>query len=878
MIGGTIDRYTIESKLGEGGMGVVYKAHDPQLGRAVALKVLPPDKVADPGRRQRFVQEAKAASALNHPGIVTVHDIGSDAGTDFIVMEYIAGSTLDDVIPAQGLRPAAALRYAVAIADALSKAHAAGLVHRDLKPTNVMVASDGRLKILDFGLAKLLEIGATPEMTRTAQSDAGLVVGTAAYMSPEQARGETVDARSDIFSFGILLYEMLTGRRPFAADSAVGIMAKILNEDPPPPSVLAAVPPGLDQVIARCLRKDPARRYQTTADLKVVLEDLLAEVESGVLPAAAPVAAQSRSRTAAVAGALAAVAVLAAGAAAWRWWPSAPAVAPLTAVPLTTLPGNRRSPSFSPDASYLAFSWAPAETNNQDIYMQQGGAGAVLRLTTDARPDYGPRWSPNGTWIAFLRGTPGPEGVELRLVPPLGGSERKVADLRPRGFIREVSLSWCPDSTCVIVTDSSGNGQADLLFLVSLDGEKRQITTPGPGVFADSDPSLSPDGRTLVFRREVAPFTGSLYAMTLNEDRTAAGEPRRLTPFAPAAYSPSWTPDGTEIVYSASGALWRQGVTEGAVAQRLPFVGEDGVQPVISGPQSGGTSRLAYVRWLLDSNVWRIETSAPGAPATAPPVRLIASTRRDAFGMYTEDRRRLGFISGRSGDQEIWRSEASGDGAVQLTSQRANPGFPSWSPDGQVMAFMSNPTGNAEVFIVPADGGRPVNLSEHPATDTFPTFSRNGEWVYFNSFRSGPSMIWKVPRSGGAAVATGIGPTLRAIESPDGRYLYYVGSLTTDTVGPLWRVPVAGGAPVKIADGVNVTSFDVVENGVYFLDRVAGQGRLQYVNLATGVTSTVAANLGAIDFGIDVSADGRTILFTRTDSSVTDLMLVENFR
>jgi serine/threonine protein kinase len=279
MIGDTLDHYRIESKLGEDGMGVVYKARDIHLDRSVAIKVLPVDKVADPGRKQRFVQEAKAASALNHPNIVTIYDIRSQDGTDFIVMEYIEGQTLDELIAPKGMRPAPVLKYAVQIADALAKTHGAGILHRDLKPSNVMVTGEGRIKILDFGLAKLVEpADSSPDastLTARPLTEEGAVLGTVAYMSPEQAEGRKLDGRSDIFSFGSVLYEMVSGRKPFTGDSRLAMLTKILNEDPKSPGELAtSVPPELEKIILRCLRKDPARRYQTMADLKVALEDV----------------------------------------------------------------------------------------------------------------------------------------------------------------------------------------------------------------------------------------------------------------------------------------------------------------------------------------------------------------------------------------------------------------------------------------------------------------------------------------------------------------------------------------------------------------------------------------------------------------------------
>jgi len=261
MPGQSIAHYVVLEKLGEGGMGVVYQARDTRLDRLVALKFLPPERVADPDRKARFIREARAASALNHPNIITIHDIASEAGQDFIVMEYVAGQTLSQLISSKGLPPKEAIKYAVHIADALAAAHAKGIIHRDLKPGNVMVTGPegsghpGLVKVLDFGLAKLTEPSGPSESTATA------VVGTVAYMSPEQAEGIKVDARSDIFSFGAVLYEMLAGRRAFSG---------LMREEPAP---LLDVPPELDHIVTRCLRKNPDDRFQRAADLKQALEE-----------------------------------------------------------------------------------------------------------------------------------------------------------------------------------------------------------------------------------------------------------------------------------------------------------------------------------------------------------------------------------------------------------------------------------------------------------------------------------------------------------------------------------------------------------------------------------------------------------------------------
>jgi len=289
MIGQTLGHYRILSKLGEGGMGVVYSARDAHLDRRVAIKVLPAQAVANPERKRRFVQEAKAASALSHPNIITIYDISQADGVDFIAMEYVSGKTLEDLIRPKGLALGEALKYAVQIADALASAHAAGIVHRDLKPANIMVNEKGLVKVLDFGLAKLTEPKESDELTSTLtkidespRTEMGTVLGTVAYMSPEQAEGRPVDARSDIFSFGSVLYEMLTGRRAFCGNNKLSVMTAIVRDEPERVSALApVVPVELESLIARLLRKDPERRWQSMADVKVALTEIKEESSTG---------------------------------------------------------------------------------------------------------------------------------------------------------------------------------------------------------------------------------------------------------------------------------------------------------------------------------------------------------------------------------------------------------------------------------------------------------------------------------------------------------------------------------------------------------------------------------------------------------------------
>src|ERR1017187_5558761 len=278
-VGQRVAHYEIQEKLGEGGMGAVYRAYDTQLRRSVALKILPPEYASDPERRSRLLREARVASGLNHPNIVSIHEVGSDNGVDFIAMEFVEGESLGKKIPDKGMPLRQTLDYAVQIASGLAKAHAAGVIHRDLKPGNIMLSRDGLVKLLDFGLARRVELGPGHDTTLTVE---GQILGTPSYMSPEQAQGKPVDVRSDVFSFGSVLYEMVTGKRAFEKGSHVAALAAVVEEEPRalPPSV----PRDLERIITRCLRKDPAQRFPHMDDVKVDLEELKKESEAGQIP------------------------------------------------------------------------------------------------------------------------------------------------------------------------------------------------------------------------------------------------------------------------------------------------------------------------------------------------------------------------------------------------------------------------------------------------------------------------------------------------------------------------------------------------------------------------------------------------------------------
>jgi dipeptidyl aminopeptidase/acylaminoacyl peptidase len=431
------------------------------------------------------------------------------------------------------------------------------------------------------------------------------------------------------------------------------------------------------------------------------------------------------------------------------------------------------------------------------------------------------------------------------------------------------------------VTDGQGGETPDALFVVSTEtGEKRQLTQPPAETLADTDPAISPDGRWLAFRRDVAPFSGQLQVVGLGSDLTQRGEPRAMTPVLLTAYGPKWV-SNDEIVFSAKGALWRLRTAAGSTPERLP-VGEDGLAPAVSRTLPDGTRRLAYPRSYSDLNIWRIDTTAPGVPATAPPVLAIASTRRDSLAHLSTDGKRITFMSDRSGESEVWAADPTGFNAVKLTSLGANPGYPRWSPDGQTVAFHSNaedrPRG--DVYLVAAEGGKVRNLTLNVSNDVFASFSRDGQWVYFSSTRTGAPFIWRIPVSGGEAQQVSPLNAMFAVESTDGASIFYIETATGLGPGPLWQQPLKpqAGKPIKLVENVFSNSFDAIDSGVYYLEQVPGDSRLQFFSFATRRTTTVASKLGTVAAVISVTPDGRTIFFSRVDSATDDLMLVESFR
>jgi len=895
MIGQTISHYEVQEKLGEGGMGVVYKAFDSHLGRLVAVKVLPRDKVADVERKRRFIQEAKAASALNHPNIVTIYDIDSALGIDFIAMELVSGKTLDRLIPRHGLRLNEALNYSVQIASALASAHKAGIVHRDLKPGNVMVNEQGLVKVLDFGLAKLTEPTATSEDEKTRSlkptTEEGTIVGTTSYMSPEQAEGKKVDARSDIFSFGALLYEMVTGRRAFQGDSKLSTLTAILREEPAPAGqIVQGLPRELERVIARCLRKSPERRFQAMPDLKVALEELKEESDSGTL---GTVPSPTRPHRALLIWVIALVFFGIVGA---LWFSRSAHKAPestLTAVPFVTYPGFQGIPTFSPDGNQVAFSWDGEKRDNFDIYVKLiGTGGPPLRLTSNPAGDYSPSWSPDARFIAFVRDL-SREKAAVLVIPALGGPERKIAEIfSPSATeLPSPNLAWSPDGKWLAVSDRASPTDPSALCLLSVEtGEKRKLTSPSAQVFGDGAPAFSPDGRALVFSRWNDFSIGDLYLLNLGspDDPKPTGEARRVTFENRGAFSPAWTADGREIVFTDGEGIWRADTgSKGpdTKARQITSLGGN----VWGLAVSTHGQRLAYVHRIFQSNIGR--ANVPGldggpssgngrSPKTLGPTSFISSTRSDSAPQYSRDGKRIAFMSNRSGFPEIWSCDSDGSNPQQLTSFGGpDVTTPRWSPDGSRIAFDSNEGGQYDIWVVDSNGGKPRRITNHPANDGNPSWSRDGRWIYFDSARTGQAQVWKIPANGGEPVKVTFDGGYAPVESPDGRFIYYLKSLSDTDV---WRISIDGGQSTRVLEGLTeYRNLAVLESGLVFVPS-RNASSLQLLSFASGKISPLANFDRPISFGalggLAVSPDRPWILYTQFQQAGTELMLVDGFR
>jgi serine/threonine protein kinase len=848
--------YEIAGLLGHGGMGTVYRATDTRLDRAVAVKV------SVEQFSTRFEREARAVSALNHPNICTLHDVGPN----FLVMELVEGETLAERIERGGPLPIKeALEISLQVADALEAAHSNGIIHCDLKPSNIKITPEGRVKVLDFGLARAVrdahaEGNDSTETEGTTQvSVAGQVWGTPAYMSPEQAHGDPIDARVDIWSFGCVLYELLSGRCAFQGETNCEITTAISERDPDWQALPRGIPWIVRSLLHKCLEKDGACRPHDIRIVRIPIEN----------------AARSRPRLPAFALAAASTALLlmvALGAWFLRGRDTKPDQT-FHPIPLTTYLGSQDWPSFSPDGNQVAFSWDGEEQSNFDIYVKTIESGPPLRVTRSLMNNTNPAWSPDGRWIAFLRGT-GPGRSAVVLVPPTGGPERVVGEVASPGPSVQ-SLTWSPDSRWMVVFDQPA-GQAGGLWLLSLDGrELRRLTSVvGGSAPLDRSPALASDGTSLAFVRRVANNSEDVYLLPLAADLRPAAKPRQITRANQAMSGLAWSADRRGLIFSAGSSgnenLWRTSIFGATDAKRLTEQAD-----ILSVAISAHSHRLVFAQSRREMDIYRADLSGKAGEVRSIP--LIASSRLDRYPRYSPDGKKIAFVSLRSGNWQLWVSNSDGTNTVQITSfDRGEVAFPTWSPDGQQIGFVSNAEGSYQAYVVNASGGQPRKREDLGTDVSGWIWTRDGRWIVY--FCSGPGeasqQLCRVPAEGGhAEQLTHLGATGWIVgESPETALLYFIRQ------GGVWTVSIAGTNERQLFKfDVDPGWLDIGRSGIYFVSKSTHtkDGDLMFYRFPNGPVARVAGIQAR--YGFSLSLDKRYIIYTKMTSTGSDLMLIDKF-
>ena len=885
LAGRSLGQYEDLSPIGSGATGEIYRAHDSRLGRAVALKVLHPQFTHDPASLSRFVREARAASALNHPNIITVHEVGQVNGTHFIATELIEGRSLRARLAAGRLEVLEALDVSIQCAAALEAGHRAGIVHRDVKPENIMLRPDGLVKVVDFGLARAAA-DASGE-TMVGRTLPGIIMGTPRYMSPEQARGEPLDARTDIFSLGAVLYEMLVGQPCFAGASTAEVFASLLNVDTRTLDTgLERLPSDVKPILRKALEKDRKRRYQTIGelgqDLRAVLMAMLqkepsarpgAEVVAhrllaihrspGGVPTTAWWRAQMRSMPRVAIASLVLAATLG-GTIFWanRWKaPDRPAPVIIEGLPLTGAPGNETTPAFSPDGRQIAYAWdGGGPPGQQSIYVRLVDGGNPLRLTSGAH-DENPVWSPEASRIAFLRYSQA--GVQVLLVPALGGAHTLIGTITDFQLLRRRLLTWSPAADELIVADSTGGpteGSRRSLFAVRISsGERRRLTSPPVGM-DDIEPAFSPDGRKLAFLRK----HGASYQFHVID---TPGGPSRQLATEQNVEGFAWSSDSRSLVFCTNASPPRRvQVVPVAGGNPVPahFQLGSGVRDLVLSPSGG---RIAFVHEQKDRNIWALSNSA----GVFRP--LIASTRSDEDPRISPDGLKIAFTSNRAGAYEVWVCERDGSNPHPVTSQRTFAGSAAWSPDSRTLAYDAAVDSPTAIWLVNAAGGPSRRLLNPPSPGFIPNWSADGTWLYY----AAKQQIWKTRVDGGQPLQVTRQGGFEGFETFDGQYFYFVKDLTTPGI---WRVPVAGSDEELLPELASVMPFrswDMSRDGIYYVESKPKPvlKLFRFRDRKTLVVADVPQPPQRSERGLSVAPDGSLILYVQVDSIRNEILLAQ---
>jgi Tol biopolymer transport system component len=873
--GTRLGSYRILSPLGAGGMGEVYRARDQRLDRDVAIKVLPAGLSSDPERLKRFEREARSASSLNHPNIVTIYDIGSEAGGPaFIAMELVKGKPLRSEIERGALSARALLQIAVQIAGGLAKAHEAGIVHRDLKPENVMLSEDAHVKILDFGLAKLTQPepsrrGATLAPTVSRDTAAGTLLGTVGYMSPEQAVGGPVDFRSDQFAFGTILYEMATGRRPFHRDSAPQTLAAVIEDEPEPIAAINPKIPGpVRWIVERCLNKNPEDRYASTRDLArdlASVRDHLSEVSG---PTAEGVAPERRSRRSWIPAAIAAAVLLAAGATTWRlvrsdhFWKNPLAEARFTR--LTDWQGSERDAALSPDGNFVVF--ISDRDGPFDAWVGHVGGREFLNLTGGrfANLSYAPvvrgvGFSDDGAHVSLLE-IPQTIG-RIWFIPTVGGS--------PRLFLQSgVALAWSA-ATKQLVYHTGDPG--DPLFIADRTGRNpKKILQDPPGIH-NHYPVWSPDGRFVYYVHGVPPDDTDIWSV-----RPEGGAPERLTSFHSNVAYPTFIDDRT-LLYTAVGedGAWRLHAMD--VERRIPHRVTSGLEEYTSLSSSTGGRRLVAAVANPTTSLWfapisdRVVDDSGLQPLSLATVRAADPRFGPDFLLYR---------SARGGPFGLWKLKDGVETELWKGSDGEVAAAPAVSKDGTQVAFVVRTGGHTRLHAMSSDGTSARMLSEALDVHDAPSLSPDGSWIAVIASAGDARPLFKVPVGGGAPVRLAEGILSNPVWSPDNRFILHSDGQRGGAVVKL-RAVTPDGQPFPLKDLPEVAHlgnrYRFLPGGrsIVVMQGMMWKQNFELLDLATGARRRLT-DLGR-DYNMrsfDVSPDGKRILFDRYRDN-SDIVLID---
>jgi serine/threonine protein kinase/Tol biopolymer transport system component len=937
--GTRIGRYEILSQLGKGGMGEVYLARDTKLDRNLALKILPVDLAANRDRMLRFIQEAKAAAALNHPNVAHVYEIGEHEGLNFIAMEFVDGHTLREKIHYERTELRKLIRFLQQVAGGLAKAHAAGIVHRDLKPDNIMITRDGYAKILDFGLAKLVEV-ATPGPEGGTISDAatvalephsipGRLLGTVGYMSPEQAQGKTgaIDHRSDIFSFGCLLFEAVTKRRPFDGESNVQSLYRIVYE--PAPQLRELLPdasPELQRIIRRCLAKDPDERYQSIQDVAIELKELRREMEgesqldSTVAP---PLGASVSGRLSHVQGSMLSttaaqtstvdvsaahttsssevilgevrkhklLVVLALAGLIFlvvalvvllpRSNPIAKA-APFRAMKITRLTtggkiGNaaiRGYTSISPDGKYVVF--RATEAGKDSLWVRQVLTGSLIKIVPDLEGKIGgTTFSRDGEFVYYSVFDSDPLGT-LFQIPVLGGTPRRIMS----GVTSPVSFS--PDGAQLAFVRPLASESDLMVANADGSGERKLATRKLPAYFSFvGGPAWSPDGRTVVCG--AGSLSGNLSASLVSVPASGGAEKPITSHNWTSVSRVLWLGDGSGLIVaaipeliSAGTQLWYVSYPAGEVRRITNDLNAYGTSSL---GLTADSRTLVTVQADKSAQLWLLAAGADASKA-----KQITSGKYDGDSLAWAPDGRILYTAPAGEQSDVWTINLDGSATKQLTADAYVEGLGCVSPDGRAAVFSSNRSGNFNIWKMDLGSGAQQQLTEGAEVDSQPFCSPDGQWVIFKSLRQGKSSFWRVPIGGGTPAQFSDKSATLAAVSPDGKFLalrYFDEQAKANRIAVL---PFTGGEPVKTLE-VPVGFRDVGlgwtadSRAIVYADS-RGTGDSNADNLWTAPIDGSAAsqltnfNSGLI-FGFQLSPDGKRIVLSR-GTQTDDVILLRD--